>query len=374
MRVLARTRVTNSRQAASLHHKLLAFLFAACTLHGADDWPQFRGNPSLTGVATSAVPKTLKLLWTFEAGDSIESSAAIVDGAVYVGSQTSELIAVNLADGKLKWKYKVKDGIGESSPAVGDGMVVVGDLSGVVHGVSAKDGKGIWTFAASSEVKASPVIVDGKVIVGSYDGLKDGKVAWQFRTNGPVHATASVAGGLAYISGCDGVLRGIRIADGQEMVQIKTGSYTGASPALSADSAYFGTFDNVVLAFNLKTKKPLWQYENPAKPFPFYSSAAIVGGKVILGGRDKFVHCLDAKTGKELWSVLTRSRVESSPAVVDGRVYVGSNDGRFYVLDVATGAKLWEFNAGAPLSASPAVAEGRIVIGSQDGKLYCFGA
>src|SRR5258707_8818314 len=55
-----------------------ALLFTCCLR--ADDWPQFRGNPSLTGIATSAVPKTLKLLWTFEAGDSIESSAAIVDG------------------------------------------------------------------------------------------------------------------------------------------------------------------------------------------------------------------------------------------------------------------------------------------------------
>ena len=137
-----------------------ALLVLSWSLH-ADDWPQFRGNPSLTGIATSAVPKTLKLLWTFEAGDSIESSAAIVGGTVYVGSQTADLIAVNLADGKLKWKYKVKDGIGESSPAVADGVVVVGDLSGVVHGVNAADGKGIWTFAASSEVKASPVIVDG---------------------------------------------------------------------------------------------------------------------------------------------------------------------------------------------------------------------
>ena len=49
-----------------------------------DAWPQFRGNPQLTGVAASTLPATLKLLWTYEAGDSIESSAAIVDGAVYV--------------------------------------------------------------------------------------------------------------------------------------------------------------------------------------------------------------------------------------------------------------------------------------------------
>jgi outer membrane protein assembly factor BamB len=85
------------------------------------------------------------------------------------------------------------------------------------------------------------------------------------------------------------------------------------------------------------------------------------------------VHCLNAKTGKSLWTFLTRARVESSPAVAGGRVYVGSSDGRFYVLDLAGGAKLWEFDAGAPLSASPAISRGRIVIGSQDGRVYCFG-
>src|SRR5271156_304114 len=113
----------------------------------ADDWPQFRGNPSLTGVASSPVPKTLKLLWTFDAGESIESSAAILDGVVYVGSESADLIAVSLADGKLLWKYKVKDGIGESSPAVHSGIVVIGDLSGTVHAVNAKDGKALWTFS-----------------------------------------------------------------------------------------------------------------------------------------------------------------------------------------------------------------------------------
>src|SRR5271154_7035856 len=127
----------------------MVVLALACVLglRADDSWPQFRGNPSLTGVSTSPVPKTLKLLWTFDAGDSIESSAAIQDGVVYVGSQSSDLIAVNLADGSLLWKYKVKDGIGESSPAVHAGVVVVGDLSGMIHGVNAKDGKGLWTFA-----------------------------------------------------------------------------------------------------------------------------------------------------------------------------------------------------------------------------------
>jgi outer membrane protein assembly factor BamB len=99
-----------------------SFLLAAL-LSAADEWPQFRGNPQLTGVTAAALPATLKLLWTYEAGESIESSAAISGGTVYVGSQSADLIAIDLATGKAKWKYKVKEGIGESSPAVRDGVV-----------------------------------------------------------------------------------------------------------------------------------------------------------------------------------------------------------------------------------------------------------
>src|SRR4030095_2119511 len=53
----------------------------------ADNWSQFRGNERLTGVSESKVSADLKLLWTFEAGESIESSAVIVGGTVFVGSQ-----------------------------------------------------------------------------------------------------------------------------------------------------------------------------------------------------------------------------------------------------------------------------------------------
>ncbi|HYN05561.1 MAG TPA: hypothetical protein VE359_24155, partial [Vicinamibacteria bacterium] len=42
-----------------------------------DGWPQFRGNPRLTGT-TGGDPPPLNVLWTHEAGaEGIESSAAI---------------------------------------------------------------------------------------------------------------------------------------------------------------------------------------------------------------------------------------------------------------------------------------------------------
>src|SRR5215203_4605293 len=85
------------------------------------NWPQFRNTPALTGVATTVLPPSLRQLWTYEAGGAVESSAAVVDGTVYVGSASGELHAVDLASGKMKWKYRAVSqdyGIGDSSPAV----------------------------------------------------------------------------------------------------------------------------------------------------------------------------------------------------------------------------------------------------------------
>jgi len=48
------------------------------------------------------------------------------------------------------------------------------------------------------------------------------------------------------------------------------------------DKVTDATFDNDVLAFNLKTKKPVWRYENPLRQFPFYSSAALVAGNTVV--------------------------------------------------------------------------------------------
>ncbi len=345
----------------------------------SDGWPQFRGNHQNTGVSTSPLPATFKLLWTYEAGESIESSAAIYGGTVFVGSQKGELVALDLESGSVRWKYSTKEPIGESSPCVGNGAVFIGDLSGVVHAVNINDGKGVWTFKTGDEVKSSPVLVDDRVLIGSYDGhlyclsARNGSLLWKVRTDGPVHCTAGVNNGVAYIAGCDEMFRAIRVSDGHELFKVASGAYTGASPALAGQFAYYGTFDNEVLGVNLAAKRVAWHYQHPQRQFPFYSSAGVVEGKVVLGGRDKLVHCLNAATGKRIWDFATKARVESSPALASNRVFVGSNDGRFYVLDFVSGAKLWEFNAGAPLSASPAIASGRVVIGSQDGRLYCFG-
>ena len=195
---------------------------------------------------------------------------------------------------------------------------------------------------------------------------------WTYKTENYVHGTPSIVNGVAHFAGCDEVFHAVDVKTGKERINTSATAYTGASVALVNNVAYFGTFDNQVLALDLGSRKVLWRYEHPDRKFPFYSSAAVVDGTVVLGGRDRMVHALDAKTGQARWTHMTRARIDSSPAIAGNRVYVGSNDGRFYCLELASGKVAWEHDEGAALSASPALAAGRIVIGSTEGRLLCF--
>src|SRR5919108_3572572 len=89
---------------------LLAIALTVSAQTPTANWPQFRGNAQLTGVAATMLPDTLRLRWTYDAGESIESSAAIADGVVYVGSAEGELLAIDLETGKARWKYTTGEG------------------------------------------------------------------------------------------------------------------------------------------------------------------------------------------------------------------------------------------------------------------------
>ena len=145
------TRVHASRALPSLRLRLSAFIggstssavdawpLPACDSkplrrHGRC-WPLFRGDARAHGVAgVDACP-------TMPAGRSgrnrsartprSKSTAAIVDGVIYIGSLTTATSgALDLADGEEKWKFHSELGF-SSAAGVRDGRVYVGDVDGV---------------------------------------------------------------------------------------------------------------------------------------------------------------------------------------------------------------------------------------------------
>ena len=297
---------STDQRVGDLRVRLVVILGLSLAVACHADWPQFRGNPQLTGVTTANPPKTPRVLWTYEGGDAIESSAAIVGGVVYVGVGNGEVIALDLQTGKLKWKYKAGEGDRRIlARRTQRNRLYWGSRWCRSTRSMRRTAKPRGRSRRVERSNRRRVIASGKVLIGSYDGslyaidAAKGQLAWQYKTKAQVHATPAVVGWLAFISGCDGILRAIRIADGQQAYRVEIGAYTGASPAIDGQFAYFGTYNNEVVGANLARRRIMWRYEHPQRKFPFYATAAVWKGKVFAGGRDKMLHALDTKTGKE---------------------------------------------------------------------------
>ena len=331
---------------------------------GQDSRPARAGRSSAAtlrdGFSRAGLPDRLRVAWTFEAGESIESSAAIVGGTVYVGTQKGELVALGLADGAVRWRYATKAGIGESSPAVSGGVVYVGDLSGVVHAVSARDGRAVWTYKTGAEIKSSPVVSAGRVLIApttdtstasrrAAGGSCGGSRRTRRCTRRRPWPTASLRHGLRRDSA-----RGARHGRARGY-QVKSGAYTGASPALMQGNAFYGNFDNEVLGVNLVARRVGWRYQNRS------------GSSLLLfGGRGRRAH--HSRLGATRSSTASRGR--------DRQTHLGVHDAGARRLQPALAAaessslerratlrarllrrrKTQEFNLGAPVTASPAVA------------------
>ena len=351
----------------------------------ASDWPQFRNGPRHQGydaqeleVSASNVA-SLGLTWTGATGGVVDSSPAIANGVVYIGSMGGTLYAyaADCASGggtcTPLWTATT-GGYIFSSPAVANGVVYVGskdllyafDATGVTGcSGSPKICSPLWTGATGGLIDTSPTVSGGAVYVGSYD-----KELYAFDATG--------------VTGCGGSPKTC-----SPLWTGATGGEIHSSPAVADGVVYVGSNDDKLYAYAVGcnsgggTCSPLW---TGATGGEIYSSPAVANGVVYVGSFDKKLYAFDAAgvtgcgggTCAPLWTASTGGSVLSSPAVANGVVYVGSEDHKLYAYAVGCNSgggpcsPLWTSIAGDIINSSPAVARGMVYVGSNDGELRAF--
>jgi eukaryotic-like serine/threonine-protein kinase len=350
----------------------------------AADWPMHRGDPQLQGRAAMNAPAKPELLWTFKAGKPIKAPAAIAQGRVFVGDDAGVVHALDLATGKEIWSFKTEGGI-EAAPLVLDGTVFIGSSDARLYALAAGDGALKWKYETGDKVLGGANYAknpDGSgwwIIVGSYDMLLHcvdagtGKMIWTTETENYINGTPAITpAGEVIFGGCDAFLHVVSVKERKEVRKFESGAYIAGSAALDDSVGYVGHYGNEVIAFSPKDGTILWKYRD--RNFAYFSSPALTDHHVLIGGRDKRLHCLDRAKGTAIWTFQTRGQVDSSPVLCGDAVVFGSEDGRLYCVTVTDGKERWAYEIGAAITASPAMADGRIVIGAEDGVLYCVGA
>ena len=361
--------------------RALLMLALTSPLVAAEPWPVFRGDAAMTGVApaTAKLPAMLDEVWRFDCGDAIEGAPAIASDMVFVASMDRNLYAIDYKTGQQKWKTQL--GAMKAGPAFHNGRIYVGDLEGKFYCVKAATGKKLWTFETQGEIQAGANFIGDDILIGSHDATlyrltPDGKKVWAFQIDGPVNGAAAVNGQFAFVAGCDSLLHAVDVNTGKATTSVDLGGQAGATAAIAGDSAYVGTMANQVRGIDWKAGKASWTFESNRRQQPFYASAAVTPGLVIVGGRDKKLRALDRTTGKEIWSVIADGNFDASPVVVGDRVYVGTltGSGDFLTVSLTDGRVLQTLPLGSPVMSSAAVGPDALVVGTDKGAVVKLGA
>jgi outer membrane protein assembly factor BamB len=101
------------------------------------------------------------LLWSYTTGGGVNSSPAVANGVVYVGSGDGNVYALNASTGALVWSYATGGGVYFSSPAVSNGVVYVGSMDHYVYALNASTGTLLWSYATGNGVSSSPAVANG---------------------------------------------------------------------------------------------------------------------------------------------------------------------------------------------------------------------
>ncbi len=327
---------------------LLALLLCACQPTVAVTATRVP-EPSPTIAPTAASVITPEALWTFKTGGAIWGTPTVGNSTVYFGSDDGTVYALDAQKGTPRWKFATQ-GIVRSKPALAGNSIYFASDDGYLYALDARSGAQVWrtdigNFVARDvreklgtstdpkgydDFQSSPLVVDGKIYIGSFDGnlyavaADNGLISWTFKAEEKIRATPALADGVVYV----------------------------------------GSWDEAMYAVDAKTGQLRWKTSVEGE---VQTTALVANGLVYTASRKASVMALDAQTGDKKWEYAYGRNiwVESSPQLVGNILYIGSS-GRLpvYGIDSQTGKPFTFFFASAFYWSTPAIARDILYIGA----------
>lgn len=414
----------------SLHPLAAVALLCLAPTSQASNWPQWRGPEGTSVAAPGNYPIHFSagknVAWKVELPGVGSSSPAVWDGRVFVTSGIDGqdgVTAYDLETGKPLWQQtlgeerpgKHKNGSGSNPSPLTDGKnLYVYYKSGTVASLTL-DGKLNWKTNLQKrygedtlwwDLGTSPVFAGGNLVIAvmqegdSYVvalDLADGGEVWKIDRSYPVQKETGQSYTTPYLTEIDGqetlVIWGADRLTGHAPdtgeILWTCGGFNPedkpmwrviASPAFTGDIAVVpygrtGFTAGVKMggSGDITESARLWTRDDLGADCP-----TPVGhdGKVYLLTDRGRIHCLDARTGRDLWAdAIPRASANyySSPILAGNLLYCAREDGILTVVEVSdTGMKVLAQNdLGERLAAAPVPVGGKLLVRGV-GHLVCF--
>ncbi|MBI1754053.1 MAG: PQQ-binding-like beta-propeller repeat protein [Acidobacteria bacterium] len=292
-------------------------------------------------------------------GGSSLSSPAVANGVAYLPTGDGLLYALDAKNGKTLWTFRIAGpsrlrqtdqwDVYQSSPAVVDGIVYVGSVDGAVYAISASKGELKWRTGTGDIIRSSPAVANGRVFAGNFSGkvfcldAATGARVWEQDTHTPgvpwhaVQGSCAVSGGLVFVGSRSTSFYAFEEATGK--LRWKHGhrmSWVPSSPAVRDGVAYVGQSDGGKVTAIGADGTVRWVLDIGK---PTFASPALAGGVVYVATNDNYnseakgsLSAVDILTGKAIWTCSFPASLWSSPVVANDTVYVACADGNLYAV------------------------------------------
>lgn len=400
---------------------LFALLFVFGELAVADQWPQFRGPAGQGHAQATDLPlhwnASENIVWKTAIPGLGWSSPVVSGNQIWLTTAEEEgrslrAICVDINSGKIIHNVEVfrpsealpinpKNSYASPTPVLKEGRVYVHFGSAGTACLDAASGRILWSDASivvdhKEGPGSSPVLWQDKLIV-NFDGrdhrwvvafnTQSGRIDWQTERSAPLDKNPEknksyctpliVQHGGRDICINPGAMRvsAYDPANGEELWWCDTGGFsTVPRPVVANQLTYIctGYPRSQLLAVPLdgqgnKTDRVAWRFD---RQVPLNPSLLIVGDELYMVSDRGILTCLDAKTGKELWTERLGGNYSASPQYANGRIYICSEQGEVIVL--APGREYRELARSqmpGRILATPAMF-GRTVLLRTDSELY----
>ena len=348
----------------------------------AQDWTGWRGanrDGVVTGFTTPARwPDALKTSWKVTVGTG-HASPLVVGNRVYLHARQGEneaVYAIDLKTGKTIWQnsYAVAYAMNpaardhgkgpKSTPVYDNGRLYTLGITGILSCYDASKGRLLWRKAFEDRFKAkaplfgtamSPIVDRGLLIVHAGGNDQGGMVAldaatgaekWAWAGDGPGYASpiiVEIAGKRTIVTQSQKLIIGIHAETGALLWKIPfTTDYVQniVTPVAYRDLLIFSGLNKGVFAVRVGWRDNRWVTDQiwETKEVSMYMSSPVLKGNLLFGmshrNKGQFF-CLDAATGKVLWTGDPRQGENAAMLLVNDFIFSLTNDADLIITRVA---------------------------------------
>ncbi len=311
--------------------------------------------------------KTGEKVWEKWLGDPLMSQPAADDQYVYMAypgnDGTHHLACMTLAHGKPVWDVKIAGDL-ISAPIIDKGSVYITCFDGTIYRYARETGKLVWSD--SKQATSAPTIYEDKVFVSLRQTEKVGQdKVKQYE-------------GLATLDNATGKQQQKDLWVRREapyLVHGRSGAKTSAQAELDA-SVGFGSAPSTA---KINQAKDNVGQASVAGCWAYQGSRPVVRNSRAYNAMGDEVQCVDAKTGRKIWSNKYDIKEEgiggrffAPPAWANNKLFFGSGNGEVYCIQERSGKLLWKEKVEGSVSFQPAIAKGMVFVACDNGNLYCI--